>query len=488
MGRRAAWRIVASVALALSAVTSAVGSTASAAPASSPRIINGDDGIPEEYPFLAALLQSDRYAKEGAFQAQFCGGTLTTPTTVVTAAHCVVDQKSGTVMAPTELLVGLGPSLRAPSLRIITVSSVTPDPDYERRSSENDVAVLTLADPVRDVTFLQPVAPSESAALTAPGSTVRVAGWGNTSTSSQIFPDQFRVGTLVVAPDGTCGQGQSFTVGSVTFTGYDAKDADARVMLCAIGVTGAGEVVDSCQGDSGGPLIAGVGPAARLVGIVSWGQKCASRFPGVYTRVAADYAFLESAKAVGSIAPTQPPTLTVAARSGQVLVGFTAARDGSTVTAFAATVVDPATGQTWNCFSAPRRDGAPSYCTVDGLTNGTTYQVTAIAGSGQGNSPVAGPVDAVPAAVPIIGRIAKSAVSGARATFRVTATQDNGTPITSTTVVCTPLAGGVARTAAVAGARVVVTGLRPVRYACVLRAENGVGSATSIPVVVKGQR
>ncbi len=36
--------------------------------------------------------------------------------------------------------------------------------------------------------------------------------------------------------------------------------------------------------------------------------------------------------------------------------------------------------------------------------------------------------------------------------------------------------------------RVVVTGLRPVRYACVLRAENAVGAATSVPVVVKGQR
>ncbi len=260
--------------------------------------------MPAQYPFLVALLQAGRYAKEGAFQAQFCGGTLTTPTTVVTAAHCVVDQKSGEVMTPAEVLVGFGPSLRAPDLRIVAISAVTPDPDYERKSSANDVAVLTLGEPVRDIAMLQPVAPEDSAALTAPGSTVRVAGWGNTSTSGQTFPDQFRVGTLVIAPDGTCGQGQSFTIGSVTFTGYAAKDADARVMICAIGVTGAGSIVDSCQGDSGGPLIAGDGAAARLVGIVSWGQKCASRFPGVYTRVAADYAFLVSAKAVGLLAPT----------------------------------------------------------------------------------------------------------------------------------------------------------------------------------------
>lgn len=39
---------------------------------------------------------------------------------------------------------------------------------------------------------------------------------------------------------------------------------------------------DACQGDSGGPLVAD----DVLIGIVSWGERCADAlYPGVYTKV-----------------------------------------------------------------------------------------------------------------------------------------------------------------------------------------------------------
>ncbi len=55
-------------------------------------------------------------------------------------------------------------------------------------------------------------------------------------------------------------------------------------MICA-GYRGLGGK-DSCLGDSGGPLIFNHGGKAILVGVVSWGRKCAEpSHPGVYSRV-----------------------------------------------------------------------------------------------------------------------------------------------------------------------------------------------------------
>lgn len=475
-------------ALAVGPAAGVVPAATQSLPQASPRIINGDEGAADEFPFLVALLDAGILETDGAFKAQFCAGTLTTPTTVVTAAHCVVDERTGAVRGAANLRIGVGPSLGRPSLRVVSVAQVTPNPSYLPKSTVNDIAVLTLGEPVNDVPVLRPLTPDEAATVTPSGASARIAGWGNTLADGKAFPDAFRVGRVVIAPDGSCGGGESFTIKGVEFKGFSSDAADPRVMVCAIGVTDRGSIVDSCQGDSGGPLVAGEGPGARLVGVVSWGNKCASRFPGVYTRVSSEFDFLTRLNAIPAVAPVAP-AITVAARSGSILVGFSAAAGGAAVTAFAATAVDPVTGQAANCFAEPRPDGLPAYCTVEGLTNGVGYSVTAIAGTAQGNSPVAGPVTAVPLAVPIPGRIAKTTLLDAgRVAFRVTPSDGNGTALLRGRVVCTPVAGGPVRSGPVTGRKAVVTGLRPTKYACALRAENGVGAADSTPVIVRPRR
>lgn len=43
---------------------------------------------------------------------------------------------------------------------------------------------------------------------------------------------------------------------------------------------------DTCQGDSGGPLVQNINGQFIQVGVVSFGEKCASKvYPGVYTEV-----------------------------------------------------------------------------------------------------------------------------------------------------------------------------------------------------------
>ncbi|XP_018011160.1 phenoloxidase-activating factor 3-like [Hyalella azteca] len=61
-------------------------------------------------------------------------------------------------------------------------------------------------------------------------------------------------------------------------------------MLCAGGVKGE----DSCQGDSGGPLFVRTPTGGHeVVGIVSFGDNCATGAPAVYTKVASFLPWVE---------------------------------------------------------------------------------------------------------------------------------------------------------------------------------------------------
>jgi secreted trypsin-like serine protease len=455
-------------------------------PTVAPRVINGTQGNGSDYPFLVSLLLVDRLPNPGPFEAQFCAGTLTSPTTVVTAAHCVVDQNDGSVRNVASFVVGIGPDLNAKDYRVVSISGVAVNPNYSRRTATNDVAVLTLATPVTDVPVLTPVSPAESAAYTASGQAVRVVGWGNTSTTGRAFPSVFQIGDLAVFPDSVCGGGEAYIYNGLTFRGFASGEANPQSQICAGGVTPDSRRVDSCQGDSGGPLIGGTGPAARLVGIVSWGNDCANEYPGVYTRVAAEYDFLKSVNAVLVSVPAAAPTIAVQPQSGAVRISFQATNAGSEANAFAATVLDPATGQAVNCFAQPRKDGALPACVAGGLTNGTAYQVTAITGNSAGNSPPTAPYGFIPQPVPTPGSIKKGVQTGpGLIALRVTPSVDNGSPITVQRVLCKPSSGGAQRTATVSGRVAVVKKLPSGVSSCILRVRNAVGVADSLPFAVR---
>lgn len=458
-------------------------------PKGAPRVINGTVGDPAQYGFLVALLDRDRLASMNAFEAQFCAGTLTSPTTIVTAAHCLVDQDTGIVMSPEKILVGIGSNLRSASLRIVPVATLAVNPDYSRRSTSNDIAVITLPAPLTDVPTITPLSPEEAAAFTTEGNLVRVAGWGNMSTKGRNFPDIFRVGSLVVFPDSSCGGGEPYTLAGITFRGFGSSAANPATMLCASGVNEQQRRVDSCQGDSGGPLVGGEPGNLRLVGVVSWGNDCASSYPGVYTRVSAENAFLLAHSAVPGIAPTVAPGVAVQAQSSALRITFTAAQDGSQATAFAASIQDAVTGAVTNCFGQPRTDGIPAVCLASGLTNGTAYNVTAITGTSAGNSPVSAPIGAVPLATPTPGSITRvRATRGGIVTLRVSPSANNGSALVGERVICIPVNGGSPVGAKVTGAVVTLTKVKVKTYSCILRAQNAVGTADSLPVGIKGRK
>jgi secreted trypsin-like serine protease len=448
--------------------------------AAEPRIINGVDPASGDMPYLVAIMNAADYAREGAFQAQYCGGALTTPTTVVTAAHCLINPKSGRLATASDIVIGIGPRLKTPNLRVIPISGFSIHPQYDLRSARNDIAVITLASPQSDVPTITPLRPSDEPTYTLPGQAARVAGWGNTSVTGSAYPDHFRIGNVVIFPDQSCGGGESFTVGNVTFRGFKRGEAFPDTMVCAAGATSTSRVIDSCQGDSGGPLIVGEGVAARLVGIVSWGDTCASNYPGVYARVSAMSNFLQEKNALSSLAPTMPPSIEVTPLNNALRITFIPANDGSRVSTFAATVSNEQSSAA--CFATPRKDRLPTSCEVEGLSNGQVYNISAIAANDLGDSPATPPITATPIAVPDPGRITRiRALSGGVAVIRVSAPDGNGSPITTHRLTCQPLPRGTAVSANIRDGAATLRNLRPGLHACRIITRNDIGVAETVP-------
>lgn len=229
-----------------------------------PRIVGGTLAPDHAYPFIVAI----EYSRDGF---QFCGGTLLTPTKILTAGHCLDTTEAVQIRA------GTNNKTISPG-DVIPVSDQVRHPKYDDNTTDYDVAIFTLATPVKlsdTVNVVQlPEACSSLKCITGlakPGTMVRTAGWGATRKDGNNASDALRQVDLPLVSNTTCNS----AVGGITSR-----------MVCA-GFSAGGK--DSCSGDSGGPLF-GYLPEARAglqTGIVSWGLGYCGQagLYGVYTRI-----------------------------------------------------------------------------------------------------------------------------------------------------------------------------------------------------------
>jgi len=212
------------------------------------RIVGGSPVPSGGRAYQIALLRS------GSFT---CGGTLISPRTVLSAAHCVTGSNTFTIVYDTLNYAAGGQTL--------AVSTVISHPQYNANTIDNDVAVLILANAFTPGTNAAISTLAAAGTDPAAGTPLVVSGWGRTSAGGPLSAVLLQANLDVVGRDACSGL-------------WGGTNPITARMVCAHSTN-----QSACNGDSGGPLTA----SGTQVGVVSWGSsQCLHQtLPNVYAAV-----------------------------------------------------------------------------------------------------------------------------------------------------------------------------------------------------------
>jgi len=235
-----------------------------------PNIIGGQNTTENEFPWQVEIRINNEFSG---------GGTLITPSHVLTAAHVVVSLSYGLENAR-DVKALLGSNAKDRNIEF-AVHDISPHHSYTREcrlcSLHYDFAILELETPVPfDETMLPACLPGPTTPNLVDEKVI-VTGWGRViadrpSFQPTLLKTPYPMDSIRIISNTDCQEEY----------GTDLTVDDS--MIC----TGANGEVDACRGDSGGPMVVKDSDTQNwtLVGVVSFGRGCSRDVPGVFGQVA----------------------------------------------------------------------------------------------------------------------------------------------------------------------------------------------------------
>lgn len=237
------------------------------------KIVNGHEAMLGDWPWIAALGYRNN---RNPGPEWYCGSTLINNRYVITAAHCILETPPWILYLVRLGDLHLDDRVNDGATPVdIAVENTYTHEKYSSSPITNDIALVRLKRTVQFTPLIMPIClPTmiEFRTNSLVNEPAFVAGWGRVNFTDKFSPALQDL-RLPIIDNAICKRQYDRLSGSKI----------SNKMICAGFMEGK---QDACQGDSGGPLVYLKNGTFYLIGIVSYGYRCAQPgFPGIYTRV-----------------------------------------------------------------------------------------------------------------------------------------------------------------------------------------------------------